>query len=143
GMKERAMRKYPSVWQALVSAGLVQEHQQMETNEAWATGSPGISMVSLDEGNSQHPLSESQVTSQVESLLHSWSTSEQSQGRETETIGDNTMHDEQHTLQRTQDRLAIWDKKIVTGKEIITGVMGIAIVVVTLTVAFITIFSVS
>ncbi len=41
------------------------------------------------------------------------------------------------------DRLAIWDKRIATGKEILTGVLGTLIVLVTLIVVLITIASVN
>jgi hypothetical protein len=143
-MTVRAMCKYPPVWQALLSAGLVQQVQQeMYAARVVDTSLLNTSMVSIDEDSSQDSLSNLQATSQAESLSYPRSTSASPQQLRIEPIGDNTMHNEQHASQRTYDRLAIWDKKIVTGKEIVTGIMGSAIVVVTLTVAIIAIFSAS
>jgi hypothetical protein len=45
--------------------------------------------------------------------------------------------------QQVVDRLAIWDKRIATGKEVLTGFLGTLIVLVTLIVVIITIASVN
>lgn len=42
---------------------------------------------------------------------------------------------DQRLSQSTLDRLAIWDKRIALGKEVLTGLMGLVIVAVTLYVA--------
>lgn len=42
---------------------------------------------------------------------------------------------DQQLSQSTRDRLAIWDKRIALGKEVLTGLMGLVIVAVTLYVA--------
>ena len=54
-----------------------------------------------------------------------------------------TAMNEQRCSQSTLERLAIWDKQLATGKEIVTGCMGILIILVTLLVAIIAILSVS
>jgi hypothetical protein len=64
---------------------------------------------------------------------------------------DSTPHSQQvdattsheHPSQTVVDRLAMWDKLIVIGKEMLTGLIGLAIVLVTLVIAIITINSVS
>lgn len=43
--------------------------------------------------------------------------------------------------QNVQERLAIWDKKIVTAKEIVAGCLGCLIVLVTLLIALVGVFS--
>lgn len=141
---ERAMRKYPPVWQSLVSAGLVREGIQMETISMPPVDPPlsKVSTMSTVEGHLQQPQSERKIAPQTETISRSLSTLDQSQHAEDEHGGEHSVK-EQHITQRTQDRLATWDRKIVIGKEIVTGIMGVAIITVTLVVALITIFSVS
>jgi hypothetical protein len=50
-----------------------------------------------------------------------------------------TTMEEPHVSQSTLNRLAIWDKQLATGKEVVTGCLGITIVLVTLLVALIAI----
>jgi hypothetical protein len=50
-----------------------------------------------------------------------------------------TTVEEPHVSQSTLNRMAIWDKQLATGKEIVTGCLGVMIVLVTLLVALIAI----
>jgi len=141
---ERAMRKYPPIWQSLVSAGLVREGIQMETASTPPVD-PLLSYTSTMptvEGHLQQPQSERKTAPQTETISQPLSALDQPRLAEDERGGEHSVKD-QHITQRTQDRLATWDKKIVIGKEIVTGIMGVAIITVTLVVALITIFSVS
>jgi hypothetical protein len=141
---ERAMRKYPPVWQSLVSAGLVLEGIQMETVSTPPVD-PLLSKVSTMptvEGHLQQPQYELKITPQTETISQPLSALYQPRPAEDEREGEHSVK-EQHITQHTQDRLITWDKKIVIGKEIVTGIMGVAIITVTLVVALITIFSVS
>ncbi len=52
--------------------------------------------------------------------------------------GETTM-EERQVSQSTLNRMAIWDKQLATGKEIVTGCLGVMIVLVTLLVALIAI----
>jgi hypothetical protein len=52
--------------------------------------------------------------------------------------GETTM-EERQVSQSTLNRMAIWDKQLATGKEVVTGCLGVLIVLVTLLVALIAI----
>jgi len=52
--------------------------------------------------------------------------------------GETTM-EERQVSQSTLNRMAIWDKQLATGKEVVTGCLGVMIVLVTLLVALIAI----
>lgn len=142
---ERAMRKYPPVWQSLVSAGLVREGIQKETVSMPPVDpllSTKVSTMPTVEGHLQQTQSERKIGPQTETILQSLSALDQPRLAKDERGGEHTVK-EQHITQRTQDRLTTWDRKIVIGKEIVTGIMGVAIITVTLVVALIAIFSVS
>ncbi len=47
--------------------------------------------------------------------------------------------EERQVSQSTLNRMAIWDKQLATGKEVVTGCLGVMIVLVTLLVALIAI----
>jgi hypothetical protein len=141
---ERAMRKYPPVWQSLMSAGLVREALQRETGSMPPVDPLPfhVSTMSTVEDPLQQPQSEREIIPQTAPISPSPSASDQPPLTEDKGGGEHSMK-EQHITEHTQDRLAIWDKKIVIGKEIVTGMMGVAIIIVTLLVAIITIFSAS
>ena len=56
----------------------------------------------------------------------------------TQPQGETTM-EERQVSQSTLNRMAIWDKQLATGKEVVTGCLGVMIVLVTLLVALIAI----
>jgi hypothetical protein len=56
----------------------------------------------------------------------------------TQPQGETTM-EERQVSQSTLNRMAIWDKQLATGKEVVTGCLGVTIVLVTLLVALIAI----
>ncbi len=111
----REMQKYPTVWRALEDANLVARVQpSIRTSMPVST-----------------PLVAPPITPQVASTQSHHPAAER--------------HEETSTGQPSQsviNLLAIWDKRMLVGRELMTNVLGALIVLVTLVIAIVTIFSV-
>jgi len=112
----REMQKYPTVWRALEDANLVARAQP-----SVRTSMPAPT-----------PLMAPPVTPQPDSTRSPHP-----------ATGEN--HEGANTGQPSQsviNLLAIWDKRMLIGRELVTSVLGALVVLVTLVIAIITIFSV-
>ena len=111
----REMQKYPTVWRAFEDANLVARAQpSVRTSMPVST-----------------PLVAPPITPQVDSTRSHHPPKEN--------------HEDANTGQPSQsviNLLAIWDKRMLIGRELMTNVLGALIVLVTLTIAIVTIFSV-
>lgn len=111
----REMQKYPTVWRALEDANLVARAQP-----SVRTSMPAPT-----------PLVAPPITPQVDSARSSHPAKEN--------------HEEANTGQPSQsviNQLAVWDKRMLVGRELITNILGALVVLVTLVIAIVTIFSV-
>jgi hypothetical protein len=111
----REMQKYPTVWRALEDANLVARAQP-----SVRTSMPAPT-----------PLVAPPITPQADSRRSSHPAKEN--------------HEEANTDQPSQsviNQLAVWDKRMLVGRELITNILGALVVLVTLVIAIVTIFSV-
>jgi hypothetical protein len=111
----REMQKYPTVWRALEDANLV-----ARTQPSVRTSMPAPT-----------PLVAPPITPQADST------------RSHHPAGEN--HEATNTGQPSQsviNLLAIWDKRMLIGRELVTSILGALVVLVTLIIAIVTIFSV-
>ncbi len=112
----REIQKYPTVWKALEDANLVARAQpSVRTSMPVST-----------------PLVAPPITPQPDSTRSHHSTTEENHE------GTNTGQPSQSVI----NQLAIWDKRMLVGRELITNVLGALVVLVTLVITIVTIFSV-
>jgi len=111
----REMQKYPTVWKALEDANLVARAQP-----SVRTSMPAPT-----------PLVAPPITPQADSRRSSHPAKENREEANTD-----------QPSQSVINQLAIWDKRMLVGRELITNVLGALVVLVTLVIAIVTIFSV-
>jgi hypothetical protein len=114
----REMQKYPTVWKALEDANLVQRAQPTVRTIHTSTSAPATPVASS-------------IAPQPDST------------RSPQPDGEN--HEGANAGQPSQSMInlmAMWDKRMLIGRELITNVLGALIVLVTLVIAIVTIFSV-
>lgn len=132
------MQKYPPVWKAMIEAGLATGNGALlaeapvTSPKDSAHATPKLS----EDGHKPSPQSESNpalLDGSVPSAPSLVSVSEM-KPQVPQASGEKTMAKTTSTTS-TKDSLALWDKKMAIGKEVVTGLLGVLIVLATLGIA--------